>query len=1134
MKKLRHGQPRWAGRSFIKLLVMTKLTILLICAVSFQSLANGYSQKINFKADKKGLKQVLKVIEEQTPFRFVYKDDLLSDEFFVSATFKNSDIDAVLDKILLQTNLTYRQVNDNLFVIVERLNAGDQPPPPPVSIKGTVQNEKGEALSGASVTIKGTTRGVSTNDAGQFDITAAQTDILVVTSIGYDVKEIPVGNQTAITVSLLQKNAEMEQLVIVGYGSKKKVNLTGSVSSVSGDDLAKSPVASLSNTLAGSMPGLIVNTRSGEPGGDQASVFIRGIGTLGNSSPLIVIDGIPDRQGGFDRIDPNDIASFTVLKDASGAIYGARAANGVILITTKRGISGKPSLSFNTNVSATQATRVPKMLNSYQYGVSANEYNALIGQGPQYTDEQLQKYKDGSDPLGYPSTNWWDAVINPWAFQNNNVISLRGGSDKVKYFVSGQYLRQNSIYVGGADNNYYTNKNARANIDITATENFKIGVDVLYRNEYKLNSNGAGFGSIWESYPFLVPRYPNGLVGVGIDGGSGSAGGGGGSQVYSLSGDFGNTANTYDFLQTKSSFSWNLPQITKGLHLDGYYAYDLSTHNYKAFTKTPPASYSYNINTGDFDRYTSSIPPTLNLANSKVVDQLMNIKLAYERKFGKHGFEAFVAYEQSQQTYTEIDAYRTGFLSNNVPELFAGSTIGQTNNSVTTKTARQNLISRLSYNYDDKYLIDVNMRRDGSPNFPQGKRFGFFPAVSAAWRISNESFFQSGIIDDLKIRGSWGKTGNDAVPPFQYIQTYRLQAGQVSYYLASGYFFGSDATQVPGFVLGPTPNVNITWEVATSSNIGLDMRLFRALTVSIDVFRSMRTNILIPPTAVVPQYTGQTLPYENLGKVLNRGIELGLGYRGGSTKKFSYFINGNFTYAANKVVYFAEAASVPDYQKATGHPTSSWLIYQAEGLYQNAEEVTKSAHPLGSGPGDIKYKDVNGDGQINSLDQVRTMQSAMPQIMYGTTFGGRYKNIDVTIFFQGQAKAQAMLQPSGLNMAEQFYTGRWLKEGDNQYPRTFNGPTSRTFGSNTYGSTFWLLNDDFLRLKNVEIGYNFSKELLGRIKMQAARLYISGNNLFSIDKWGPSFDPEAPSGPSTNGRYYPQQRVLNLGLVVTF
>lgn len=288
-------------------------------------------------------------------------------------------------------------------------------------------------------------------------------------------------------------------------------------------------------------------------------------------------------------------------------------------------------------------------------------------------------------------------------------------------------------------------------------------------------------------------------------------------------------------------------------------------------------------------------------------------------------------------------------------------------------------------------------------------------------------------------------------------------------------------------------------------------------------------------------YTGLSLPDENLGKVLNRGVELQVGWRKSVNRDFSYLINGNFTYAANKVIYEAEPSSVPDYQRATGHPIGSFLVYQAEGLYQDAATVSKTPHPLGSGPGDIQYKDINGDGVINGLDKVRTNQSSTPKVMYGFTFGGRYKGFDATIFFQGQAGAQALLQPGGLNMAQQFYDGRWQKAGDNKYPRTFNGPTNATYGSNTYQSTFWLLNDGFLRLKNVEVGYNIgASRLMQRARISSARIYISGNNLFSIDKWGPSFDPEAPgttspnSASATSGRYYPQQRVLNLGVNVNF
>ena len=353
-------------------------------------------------------------------------------------------------------------------------------------ITGRVTDSAGVSLVGASVGIKGSKRGTTTNSRGNFTLSVPSSENVVLTfsMVGFRDQEVPLNDRSSVTVALPGDQKDLGDVVVIGYGTRKKVNLTGAVSDISGREIAKSPVANISNALAGAMPGLIVNTRSGEPGGDDAAFYIRGIGTLGNTAPLIVIDGIPDRQGGFNRLNPNDIESFTVLKDATGAIYGARAANGVVLITTKRGSTGKPALSFTTNSAWTQPTRVPKMLNSHDYAQSVNEYNALVGQQPTYTAAQLQKYADGSDPLGYPNTNWWKTVMRTWAYQNNDVVSLRGGTDKVKYYVSGQYLRQNSMYKGGTD--YYTNKNARANVDIQATPAFRLGLDAMYRNEYKL------------------------------------------------------------------------------------------------------------------------------------------------------------------------------------------------------------------------------------------------------------------------------------------------------------------------------------------------------------------------------------------------------------------------------------------------------------------------------------------------------------------------------------------------------------------------------------------------------------------------------------------------------------------------
>lgn len=998
------------------------------------------------------------------------------------------------------------------------------------SISGHVKDEKGATIPGVSVMIQGSKEGTTTDADGYYRINVPEKDaVLVFSFVGYEKKAIHVDGNWNGDVLLKDKgSSELDEVVVIGYGTRKKADLTGAVVTIKGEELEKSPVANVSNALAGAMPGLIVNTYSGEPGNDNANIFVRGQGTLNSNldQPLIVIDGIPDRD--FTRLNPADIESFTVLKDATAAIYGARAANGVILITTKRGVAGKPVLSFTSNYALSQPTRVPQMLNSAQYAQAANEYDALVGQQPEYTAQDIQLYQNGTDPLGHPNTDWWSAVMKTWTPQTNNILTLKGGSEKIKYYISGQHLYQNSMYNSGSD--YYKNDNARVNLDISATDNFKIGVDVSYRDEYKQGLGGGYdansiFHQLWSDYPYLVPVYPNGDVGVGIGGGPQN------SMVYVLNGDLGYTHNNYDYLQTKTSFNWALPKITPGLHLDGYFAYDVNNNQLKNFNATPPPAYSYDTQNQSYTEVTSTIPPNLSLENQQNIDKLINLKLGWERKFQKNYFEALVAYEQQQQTYTELDASRTGFLSNNVQELFAGSTVGETNNSTTIQFARQNYIGRLFYSFDDKYLLESNMRYDGSSNFPVGKRFGFQPSISGAWRISQEGFFQSSVVNDLKLRASWGKTGNDAVSsPFQYIQTYNLQAGQISQYLGAGYYYGPNATQVPGFVLGATPNPNITWETATTTNIGLDATLFHNLTATIDVYRSVRSNILIPPTEAVPDYAGLTLPQENFGKVASKGVDFDLSYNKKVSKDFSYNISGNFTYATNKVLYDGESPNVPAYQRGTGYPIGSWLLYQADGLYQTQAEVDASPHPAGTGPGDIRYKDINGDGQINALDEVRTTESNIPKILFGTTFGARYKNFDVTIFFQGQAMAQATLQPAGLNMAEEFFTGRWLKQGDDTYPRTFNGPTSRTYGPNTYASTFWLRNDAFVRLKNLEFGYNFSKDLLSKIHVQAARVFVSANNVFSIDSFGPSFDPESASGTTNNGIYYPQQRIINFGV----
>ncbi|WP_188315923.1 SusC/RagA family TonB-linked outer membrane protein [Chitinophaga agrisoli] len=991
------------------------------------------------------------------------------------------------------------------------------------TVSGKVRNDVGEAIPGATVMEKNSKTGAISDNDGHYSIRVSGNGaVLVISATGFTAVEVPVGDKQSADVTLQNENKALTEVVVIGYGTKRRANLTGAVSAVTGKELQKSPAVNISNSLAGQVPGLIANTRSGEPGNDNAEIFVRGKATLGASGALIVIDGVPDRSGGFARLNPADIESISVIKDATAAIYGARSANGVILVTTKRGQSGTPVLSFSTNWGFTQPTRVPKMLNSYEYAVATNEYDALLGQQKTWPDADIQLFKDGTDPLGHPNTNWWDAIMKTWAMQQNHVVSLSGGSEKVKYFLSGQYQHQDGIYKEDAA--YYKQAQARANVDVQVTNNFKVGVDVLYRNEYRNAAKpgydaGGIFRELWLAYPYLVATYPNGLVGPGIGGGPDN------SMVYITSGDAGYQRFINDYLQTKASFSWNLSRITDGLSLDGYYAYDLTLNRTKAFVQTPPPVYRYDPTTKDYTRIVSSITPNLAELRGNLSQKLMNLRLNYNRKFRDHGVEAFVAFERFQGSADTLTAYRSNFLSNSLDQLFAGSLTGQQNGSIAAQAGRINFISRISYNFRNKYLLDYNMRYDGSQNFPEGKRYGFFPGISAAWRISEEPFFRSSFVSDLKLRASWGRTGNDAVSAFNYIQTYLFGEG-------FGYSLGSGASQVSSLTLGPTPNRNITWEIANTTDIAVESQLLGGkIGLSLDYFRSMRSGILITRGESVPGYTGLILPAENLGRVLNRGIEVEASYNNRAGKDFSYSIRGNMTYAHNKVIFMDEAPDIPAYQQKTNLPVDGWFLYQSEGIYQNQHEIDNSPHPANTAPGDIRYKDVNGDKQINGLDMVRMPLVRTPEIIFGTSLSGSWRNIDLTIFFQGQARARSYLAPAGLNMAEEFFDGRWQKEGDNKYPRNFNGPTGRTFGVNTLPSDFWLRNAAFVRLKNVEIGYNFPSSLLSKAKIQGARVYVNGSNLFSIDKFGPSYDPEIPVD---NGYYYPQQRIINIGANLSF
>lgn len=1128
MKKFRdyYGRIPFEFLSRKTIRVMKLTLFLLILTISQLWATETYSQmtKLSLKLEDVKISDALKEIENQSEFFFLYSPRLIDVERKVNIDAKKEPIKDILINIFGE-NVKFAVYDRQIILSPVEQSGAFSEFQQQKQITGTVTDKNGAPLPGVNVIVTGTTQGTVTDNAGKYSIGVLPgSKSLTFKFVGMETQEISIGTLTQINATLVESAIGLGEVVVIGYGTQKRVNVTGAIATINTDELKTSPMTNLTTSIGGKLTGLITNTRSGEPGSDNAELYIRGKATLGSNSPLIVVDGIENRDGGFSYLNPDDIATFTVLKDATAAVYGARAANGVILITTKRGSVGKTKFSFTSNYGVSEPTRTPELLNSYQFATAENEYLVLTGAAKRWTDTDLQLFQDGTDPLGHPNVNWWNSVMKKWTPTENYLLSASGGTGKLTYFVSGQYENQSGDYRGGSAS--YNQVQFRSNLDFALTDNFKIGIDLLYRPQLKNGSIWGGvsgtFSDIWNAYPYLMDKWPNGYYGLSISGVPGN-------MNVMTSPQSGYVKNWDNYAQSKFSFNWDLSKVIKGLSANGYVSWDLIYSKYKSFYNTQPPAATWSPTTG-YTIVVSTSPPSLSESFTNSVKDLYYGSLAYEKKFDLHSINAFIAYEQYYGYSEGISAGRTQFLSNSLDQMFAGSSVNPTNGSSASEGARSNLISRISYSYGDRYLLDLSGRYDGSQNFPKGERFGFFPSVSAGWRISQESFFKSSVIsnvmNELKLRGSWGKLGNDAVSAFQYIQTYNFST--------NGYIFGSTPTAYKSFTLGPTPNTNITWEVATTTDLGLEAQFFKGkLGFSADAFYSDRSKILVARNLSVPLYTGLSLPTQNIGEVLNHGLEFEAYWRGSSHGKnaFTYSINGNFTFTRNKVKFMDEPLTVPDYQKRTGFPIDSYLIYESAGLFQNAADVAAYPHLANTGPGDIKYLDINNDGVINSLDQVRIFKSRTPEIIYGTTLACGYRNFGLSLFFQGQARAWGQLRASGLNMLPEFFTGRWTQEGDNIYPRNFNGPSGRSYGPNSNGSDFWMRSCTFIRLRNAEISYSIPpKSILGNDL--GIKVYVNASNLFSIDKFPSSIDPENPS--DTGKNYYPIQRVINGGVTITF
>jgi len=1029
-------------------------------------------------------------------------------------------------------------------------------------IKGTVTDDGSVPLIGVNIIVQGTTVGTITDIDGNYEVKANKGDVLVFSYTGYGTKEVTVGADAVINVTM-SEGADLSEVVVVAYGTQKKVTVTGAVASLQGKEIVQSPAVDISNSLAGRLPGLVVIQNSGEPGYDGARVNIRGTNTLGNSSPLIVIDGVPDRDGGFGRLSPQDIESISVLKDASAAIYGARAANGAILITTKRGKSGKPTISYDFNQGWSQPTRIPQMSNAVEYANIMNElpiyktipvaewgnaWNSIRTTGTydsptpgvstlnaNYSPDAVAKHGDGSDPWGYPDTDWFGDAFKTWAPLQRHNMQMSGGSENLTYFASLGYTDQDAYYNNSATR--YQQYNFRTNLDAKISDHIRANLGIMVRREdrnFPTESAGAIFRMLMRGRPTEPAIWPTGEPGPDIENGQ--------NPIVITTNATGYVDNPRDYTQINGGIEITNPWI-KGLKLNLSGAVDKNSETNKVW-QTPWVLYSwdrvsYDPQTG-LPALTGNVrsnfkDPRLSQSSSSVLNTNLTAILSYDANFGDgHSVGAMAGVTQERFEGSNFNAFRRNYISPAIDQLFAGGTLQQNTGGSAYERARLGYYGRVQYNYKEKYLAEFIWRYDGSYIFPEAGRFGFFPGVLAGWNITEEDWFQVNGLDRLKLRASYGQMGNDQVFFNGNLQEYA--------YLAT-YGFGSypinsvvEATLTETLLANP----NFTWERATNINFGVDGTVFKNLDFSFEYFKNNRDQILIQKTGSTPASSGisSLLPPVNAGEVENKGYEFSLIYnKGNSDLRYSFGINGG--YARNKVIFMDEIPGAPDYQRMEGKPIGAYLVYESDGIFLDqadieANNLDYSAVTGQLIPGDMKFKDQNGDGIINADDQVRLEENATPTFNFGATFNLTYKNFDFSMLLQGATGASIRVQTESGdigNFLKYSYDNRWsIENPSSEHPRLASrGDTYFTGGP--YGNnTYYLFSKDYIRVKNIEIGYRFSRNLTDKARIRDLRVYVNALNLLTFDKHQ-VFDPETES---QSGVFYPQARIINTGISLSF
>lgn len=996
-------------------------------------------------------------------------------------------------------------------------------------ITGVISDETGEAIIGGSIIVKGTNIGTITDQNGHFTIDAPESSTLNISYIGYSSKSIVISKGSELKITLLEDTKNLEEVVVVGYGQQKKVTVTGAVSTVKGSELLKSPVVNISQALVGRTAGVMAVQGSGQPGADDTKLRIRGIGTTGIAEPLTLVDGV---ERSFSQIDPNEIESITVLKDASStAVYGIRGANGVIIVTTKKGVEGKAVVSYSGNYALQTPTAMPKFLRAFDFATVYNE--ALLNDNPltntTFTDAELQKFKDGSDPLFYPDTDWESLLFNKYAQQSQQNININGGTKDVKYFISLGNVHQEGLFknflegTGATNNNIYDRYNFRSNIDInftpTTTVNFQLGGYSASRNS-TIGQEGFVsddvFARLFDAAPTATIGLYEGKV-ITLDR-SGNR-----SVIQSLMDGFVDYSN--NSLNVNMGVNQKLDKVLKGLSVRAKIAYDnqysrsrMFAHNQITYTPiriapVAPDTIEKIVLRPNGEKADLIGDPTTSFSRSRQF--YVDAAIEYNNSFGKNNVSALLLYNQKKRYYHGLS----------YPEIPIGY---------------QDWVGRVTYNYDSRYLFEFNLGRNGSENFPKNSRYGWFPAFSAGWVVTSEPFVEkaigSNILSFLKLRGSFGQVGNDQMNAIRFMylpQEYNLGGAAV---------FGETPNQYSSYVEGKLGNPNITWEKANKLDIAADIKFFKdQLSLNID-FYSERRNDIITTRNTIPTYVAISLQDGyNLGVVKNNGIEIDGGWNS-KVNDFRYWINGNFSFARNTIIEMDEAINTVNPQlNRTGHSVGQIFGYVFDGFFNTAEDVTAAPDYFGKKPtlGDTKYIDVNKDGIIDQNDQQAIGHPNFPETSFGVSIGCSYKGFDFSALMQGSGNYSVVVTDrlykpfAAFGGALENTLNRWSPNNTLEKNEKATFPKlSVTYAAaqNYYTSTLNTYDASYIRLKNMELGYTFSKKMFPTIRISSLRLYLSGQNLVTFDKLK-IIDPE---GTPSQKMKYPPMKIFNVGCKVQF